>query len=247
MENVAPSGALARRSRQLLQLAFVVVAGGVFIAVVGLALYVVQLAVPDNSIYPFYNFLRGMLLFGGVIVAVVGVIIAARAYFTRVDNDLARQVGIYLERYFDNRYWLVRNVNKTGLGYIDAVLVGPPGLLVFRIVDNEGNFRNEKADWLKQNNNGQWVPARIDPTREDVVDIKAAREYLARHGLEVPVYGVVVFTKNPTLVKISAKEPVVPLSHLSMLYENLRDQYLARENRIDQPTVQRIIDLIYDR
>lgn len=246
MENVAPSGALARRSRQLLQLAFVVIAGGVFIAVVGLALYVIELAVPDNSIYRFYDFMRGILLLGGVVVSIVGLIIGARAYFTRVDNDLARQVGMYLEQYFDNRYCLVRNVNKSGLGYIDAVLVGPPGVLVFRILDNEGHFRNEKADWLKQNNNGQWVPARIDPTREDVVDIKAVREYLARHGLEVPVYGVIVFTKSMTLVKISAKEPVVPLSHLSMLYENLGDSYLVRENRVDPTTVQRIVDLIYD-
>lgn len=247
MENVAPSGALARRSRQLLQVAGMVVAGGVLVAVIGLGMYVVPLAVQGNSIFPFYNFMRGALLFGGAVIAVVGLVLGARAYFTRVDNDLAREVGMYLEQHFNRQYWFVRNVNKSGLGYIDAVLVGPPGVLVFRILNNEGSFRNDRADWLMQNSRGEWVPARIDPTREDIVDIKAMREFLARHNLyEIPVYGIVVFTKNPALVQISAKDPAVPLSHLALLHENLRDNYLAREKRIEDETVMQIVDLIYD-
>jgi hypothetical protein len=250
MENRSPAGALARRSRQLLQLAFVIVAGGVFIAVVGLALYVVQLAVPGNTIYPFYNVLRGMLLFGGALIGILGLALAVRAYFTRVDNDLAQLTGLYLSDYLDDRYWFIRNINKSGLGYIDAVLIGPPGVLVFRIVDNEGDFRNDKADWLQLNRQGQWLPARIDPTREDVVDIRAMREYLARHNLgHVPVYGIVVFTKDPALARIAVREPVVPVSHLSSLYDTLRNQgeYLAREQRIDDKTVLEIVDLVYDR
>lgn len=248
MENVSPGGALARRSRQLLQLAFVVTAGGIFVAVTGLALYVVRLAVPGNSVYPFYSFMRGMMLFGGATVALIGLGLAVRAYFTRVDNDLALRTGAYLSQHLDNRYWFVRNVNKRELGYIDAVLVGPPGVLVFRIVDNEGSFRNDRADWLQESRRAEWLPARIDPTRDCVVDIKAMREYLARNDLGTPpVFGVVVFTKDPALVRIAVKDSVVPVSHLTTLIDTLADNYMAREDRIDDQMVLAIVDLIYDR
>lgn len=247
MKNVSPSGALARRSRELLQLAFVVVTAGVFGAVVGLMLFVVPLAVPSNQIYPFYNFVRSALLFGGAVVALIGLGLALRAYFTRIDNDLAKIVGHYLAEYLDDRYWFVRNISKRGLGYIDAVLVGPPGALVFRIVDATGIYANERADWLRQKPDGEWVPARIDPTREDIVDIEALRKYLAQHDLhDIPVYGVVVFTKSEPVVKLMLREPTVPVAHLSELLDAVRASYGARE-RITPPVVQSIVNLIYDQ
>ena len=250
MENVAPIGAITRRTRQLLQLAFVVVAGGVFVAFLGLALYSVPLAVPANSIYPFYNFMRGMLLFGGTIIALIGLALAVRLYFVRPDNQLAAMTGHYLGQYLDERYWFVRNINKRGLGYIDAVLVGPPGALVFRIVDEEGDFRNDKGDWLKRNRQGEWMPAPVNPTHEAIVDIKALREYLARYNLgNVPVYGVVVFTKDPMLARIEVKEPVVLVSPLVTLYDTLHqpNQYMGRDDRIDPASIMQVVDLIFDR
>jgi hypothetical protein len=60
------------------------------------------------------------------------------------------------------------------------------------------------------------------------------------------VYGVVVFTKEEPVTQIMAKDPTVPLAHLSDLMSVLRDNYLARD-RIDQATVKRVVDLIYDR
>src|SRR5690606_19330534 len=171
MQNVAPTGALARRSRQWLQVAFVVVTGGVFMAVIGLALFAIPLAVEGNRVFGLYNFIRTILLIGGVITGLVGLGLAARAYLTRVDNDLAAITGQHLARYLGSEFTFVRNVNKRGLGYIDAVLVGPPGALVFRIVDNTGVYANERGNWLTQNRNGEWVPAKINPTADDVVDI----------------------------------------------------------------------------
>lgn len=249
MQNVAPTGALARQSRQMLQLAFVIVAGGVFVVVVGLALYVVPLAVPSNSIFPFYNFLRGALLFAGIAGALAGLGFAARAYFTRVDNDLARVTGSFLMQYpeLDDRYWFIRNINKSGLGYIDAALVGPPGVLVFRITDARGEYYNEKGNWLIKNKDGQLLPASINPTRDDIVDINATREYLTKNGLrDIPVYGVVVFTNDQTLAPVMVKEPVVPVAHLPQLITVLQDNYLARE-RISQNTVEAVVDRLYDR
>lgn len=249
MQNVAPTGALARQSRQMLQLAFLIVAGGVFITVVGLALYAVPLAVPSNAIFPFYNFLRGAMLFLGVGAALAGLGLAARAYFTRIDNDLARVTGNFLTQYpeLNERYWFIRNINKSGLGYIDAVLVGPPGVLVFRITDARGKFFNEKSNWLQEQADGQLMPARINPTRDDIVDINAVREYLTKNGLrDIPVYGVVVFTRDETGAQVMVKEPTVPVAHLSLLISTLQDNYLARE-RISQSTVEAIVDRVYDR
>lgn len=246
MENVAPSGALARRSRQWLQLSFLVITGGVFLGMIGLALFVIPLAVEGNRIYGLYHFVRILLLGSGAVIALAGLGLAGRAYLTRVDNDLAAITGQQLSRYLDDNFWFVRNVSKKGLGYIDAVLVGPPGALVFRIVDNSGVFANEKGSWLTQNRSGEWVPARINPTEEDVVDIKALREYLRANGLpDTPVYGVVVFVKEEPVTQIMTKEPTVPVAHLSEVLDVLQDNYLARD-RIDQGTVRRIIDLIYE-
>ena len=247
MENVAPSGALARRSRQWLQLAFVLVTGGVFIGIIGIALFVIPLAVPGNQVYGLYNFIRTALLFGGAAAALGGVGVAIRAYFTRIDNDLALLTGRHLGRFLSDRFWFVRNVNKRGLGYIDAVLVGPPGVLVFRIVDFRGVYANERGNWMKQNKQGEWYPARTNPTADDIVDINAMREYLTSNRMpDVPVFGVVVFTTEEPVARVIAKEPTVPLAHLSDLVDVLQDNYLARD-RIDKATVDRIVKLIYDR
>jgi hypothetical protein len=246
MESVAPSGALARRSRQWLQLAFVIVTGGVFTAVIGLALFVIPLAVPGNQIFGLYHLLRSALLAGGGLVVLIGLGLALRAYLTRVDNDLANQTGQYLSRYFDPRFHFIRNINRRGLGYIDAVLVGPPGVLVFRIVDWQGVYANEKGNWLAQNTRGEWVPARGNPTEETIVDVRAVREYLRQRGLaDVPVYGVVIFTHEEPIAQVMTREPVVPVAHLSDAYDRLADNYLARD-RLDPALIDRIRDLIYE-
>lgn len=250
MHNVSPSRALARRSRQLLQLAFVVVSGGVFLAVVGLVLFVVPLAVPGNSAFPFYNFVRSALLIVGAIAAVAGLVIAVSALLTRPDNALARVTGDYLQqqREFDSRYWFIRHVYRRRLGYIDAVMVGPPGALVFRIMGSTGTFINEGADWLKETRRHTWTPAGINPTRECQIDIKALRDYLAERGLQqVPVFGVIVFTQPEIAVRLTARTSHVPITHLHRLYSILGNDYLAAPQRIDQATVERVVDLLYDR
>ncbi|GIL08964.1 MAG: hypothetical protein BroJett033_4750 [Chloroflexota bacterium] len=250
MHNVAPSRALTRRSRQLLQLAFVVVSGGIFLAAVGLVLYVVPLAVPGNPIFSLYNFVRVTLLLAGGVAAVVGLVIAANALLIRPDNDLARITGEHLahQQALDARCWFVRHVSQRGLGYIDAVLVGPPGALVFRIMGSTGAFINEGADWLKEQRGGKWAPAGINPTRECQVDMRALHEYLAQRGLgQVPVFGVVVFTQPEMTVRLIPREPHVPIAQLRQLYPTMAADYLAVRERIDQPTVQRVVDLLYDR
>lgn len=249
MHNVSSAGALTRRSRERLQWAFVLVAAGVFIAVVGVALHIINFAVPGNSAYPLYNFTRVALLVIGGLIGLAGLALAASAAFTKTDNDLALVTGTFLAKSFGPEYWFVRNVNKRGLGYIDAVLVGPPGALVFRIINKTGSFANERANWLELKPDGQWSPARMTPTEDAVVDIKALRAYLTKHELDdVPVYGVVVFTQDEPRVKlVDVVNPVVPPTTLSQLTTALANNYLANADRIGLDTVQDVVNLIYDK
>jgi hypothetical protein len=124
------------------------------------------------------------------------------------------------------------------------VLVGPPGTLVFRIVDNEGHFLNEGANWLRIKPTGETVPAPLNPTREAIADIRKVREYLEKHRIvNTPVYGVVVFIKEEPLVRLNATEPTVPPTHLQSLVISLRPNYLAKD-RIDSATVEEIRRLL---
>jgi hypothetical protein len=247
MENVAPSRALSRRSTQLLQLGFVVLAIGFFLAILGLVLGTIQLVSRTTDLYPLYILFCNILFGLGVILGLVGVAMAIRAVTRRRENDLALITGQFLEQFLDGRYSYIRNINRSGLGYIDAVLLGPPGALVFRILDNQGAFANEASNWLTQNRQGEWVPFSTSPTREAVDDIQHLRQYLAKHNMsDVPVFGVIVFTHDETRVKIAEKSPVVPISHLPRLYENLRRDYLSREDRIPQQAVTAIRGLLLE-
>ena len=247
MHNVAPSRALARRTRQLLTIAFVIAAIGTFVAVVGLALFVVQLVGPTSPSYGLFTMVRIAVLLLGIIIFFIALGISTRALTLRKDNDLAVTVGRFLASYLDERYHFIRNVNKRGLGYVDAILVGPPGALVFRILDERGVYANEGANWLRQEGRpGGWKKAKIDPTRECVQDIKKLREFLAARQLDaVPVYGVIVFVREEPQLQLVPREPVVPITTLRALLPNLNGNYLAKE-RVDAGRIGAVVQLLYD-
>jgi len=245
MRNIAPARALARRARQYLQIAIILVVIGFFLAVLGLFLFVVQL-VPGPNVPWWYQALRTALLIVGIILALGGIAAAIRALTRKTENDLALITGNFLAQQLDARYVFIRNINPPGVPYIDAVLVGPPGVLVFRVLDNAGVFANEGANWLERKPSGEWLPARVNPTREVVEDIQLVRELLERRSLpDVPVYGVIVFTKDDPLVSISAREPVVPITLLPSIVTNLSSSYFAKE-RIPPEVVASVVRVIMD-
>lgn len=245
MHNVAPSVALARRSRQLVQIAFVVVALGIFITVVGIALFVIEITAPNAPGYNLYNFVRSATVGIGVIVILIAIGLTIRAFTWKTDNELAGVVAQVMGRHLDDRFHFIRNVSRRELGYIDAVLVGPPGVLVLRILNRTGLLANEGADWLQQKQDGQWVPAGINPSREAIDDIKSVRDYLAKKGIpDLPHYGAVVFTQEEPALKLMSKQPVVLISHLGVLHQALQGNYLAKD-RINDETVNQIVRLLY--
>jgi hypothetical protein len=244
MRNEAPSRSLIRRARQVLTLALLIGAIGIFVTALGILGAALPLIYVTDPAYQTYVFAYNLALVVGVGLLIVAAVLAIRAFTWKTDNDLALITGNFLAQTLDSRFSLIRNVSKREIGYVDAVLIGPPGALVFRILDNEGDFTNEGVNWIKTTPKGDKVPASINPSREAIADIQKVREYLGKHHLpNVPVYGIVVFTKDQTRVRLSASEPVVPPTHLQNLVVNLQPNYLAKD-RIDQPTVEEIRHLL---
>lgn len=246
MQNVSPTRNLSRRSRDFLIAAAVVFLLGATLAIIGLTLHIINVVVPSNPGYEVYNLTRKAVLSGGIGLIFVSLLMALRAVTWKTDNMLAYAVGQELAQYLDKHYVYVRNISKRAIGYVDAVLISKHGVLVFRISDRQGVFFNEKGEWLRQKDKGEWKPMRWNPTREVVADVKKIREYLAEYKLkDTPVYGVVVFTEEPPTTQFTLQDPVVQVSHVSQLSYSLQDTYFAKD-RINAEMVQQVVNLLYN-
>lgn len=244
MINTAPSRSLARRTRQLLLYAFIFGTVGVFVTAVGIFLFFVPFAAQGTTGDQVQGVISIVLLVAGVGVFLAGFGFAIRALTRRRENDLALITGEHLSQYLDERYQFIRNINQPKLGYIDAVLVGPPGLLVFRIMNTAGEFLNERDGWVRKNKQNEWTPTVVNPTKEALVDMEAVRTYLATHQLdELEVYGVVVFVTEPPITTFKTRAADLPVASLSTLLETLKPNYLALE-RMNPKTVKRVTRLL---
>jgi len=230
MRNIAPKRALARRSRRLLTLAVFSFLIGLVFSVLALLLFVVPLLVPSNPSFDLYNLLRTGALIFGVLLIILAVVMVVRALTWRMDNPLAQVTGEALSEFLGDEYLFLRNVSKSALGYIDAILIGPPGALIFRIIDREGVFFNEGKRWMLQREKGEWLPMRWSPTVEAVEDIQKLRAYLARHDLEqIQVWGVIVMTQPPPQTQVTVDNALVPVAFLDELSYKLSDTYFAKD------------------
>src|SRR5262245_51705020 len=106
MENVAPLRALNRRSRQLLQLGFVVLAIGAFVTVVSLFIGTIRLLPPSHPLYNLYTLAANIIFWAGIIILILGIAMIIRALTRRKENDLALTTGEVLVQsgYFDGQY-----------------------------------------------------------------------------------------------------------------------------------------------
>lgn len=246
MQNVSPTHNLSRRSRDFLIAAAVVFLLGAALAIVGIALHIINVVVPSNPGYDIYDLTRKAVLSGGMGVIFVSLLMAFRAVTWKTDNLLAKAVGDQLAEYLDEHFVYIRNISKRTIGYVDAVLISKHGVLTFRISDRQGVFFNEKGEWLTQKDKGEWKPMRWNPTREVVEDVRKIREYLKDYKLpDVPVYGVVVFTDDPPTTQITKQDPVVPVLHANELSYGLQDTYFAK-SRLDAEAVQQVVNLLYN-
>lgn len=246
MRSTAPTRALTRRAAQQRTLAFFLGAIGLLLLMIGVVLSVIVLVPPASSSAWIYNAARVALIVVGTVVAIAGLFVFIRSLAIKPDNQLALQVANELGRHLDDSYTLVRNVDDKEIGYVDAILVGPSGLCVFRILDDRGTFANDGASWLRlrPGTTDDWVPASIDPTVEVVLDINKTREYFQKRLGEIPTWGIICFTHSPQEVSLMAKEPVVPSTHLVSLHDTLKKNYLAHRDRIAPELVPQIVSLL---
>src|SRR4051812_34029481 len=125
MQNLNPTRIIARRGRDVLIIGALLLLVG--LVVDGCAILVLVFGVSTPL---------GLGILGlGMLIIPIGFGFMVRGMTYRMENQPALQVADVLSRELDGSYTFIRNVSRRGLGYVDAVLVGPPGALVFRIVD----------------------------------------------------------------------------------------------------------------
>jgi hypothetical protein len=186
MQNVAPSRALVRRSRQLLLFAFLTAAAGAFIAVIGIALFILPLAPLANQTFPV---IRNVVFIAGVLVGLAGLIMAVRAMTWRTENDLALITGRWLEQHLDQRYTFIRNISKLGIGYIDAVLVRRRASWCSALWTTRASSSTKPRNGFDATRTTTGLLAG-QPHQEVVVDIQRLRDSFQKRGLDnIPVYG----------------------------------------------------------
>lgn len=240
MQNINPSSHLNRRGRFYALLGVLIFFGGLISVALGVLIFFLPLLGTTLS-SPAALCLNGV----GLVMVGGGGFAVFRGLTLKKDNPLAYEVGEAMRSLLgsDPRYTFVRNLSRQGLGYIDAVLVGPPGALVFRTVDYGGEWINERVDWRNRIKGNRLRPASTNPTRECARDVYALRKFLANRRLEkVPVYGVVVFTKP---VKLSGQGSIIPIAEKHLLYPVLSQNYLSDE-RISNPQIRAAVDALIE-
>lgn len=248
MRSVAPSGVISRRAGQFKALGFLVIALAIFVLAIGLLLLVIPMSAPGTTGYNLYLVARTIVLIVGVLLLIGGIVLLIRAFTWKTDNDLAQAAARVLGGTLDSRYTFIRNVSNTHIAwnnYIDAILVGPSGVLVFRLLNETGLWINDGRNWLTLDREGQSIPARFNPTQQAQDDIDKLRAFFVRNRMsDVPIFGAIVYLPEPPAAQLQARNPAIPIAHLSTLIDALRPNYLAEE-RIDQTRVQQIVKLLY--
>lgn len=226
MKNVSTKRAITRQAYQFMVFGFAGIAAGAFLLVLSAFLGRVPLTGPNSAGSSTLHTVTGIMQVIGLAALAAGIIAFIRGATFRRDNPLAEKVGHVLAPALSGDYTYIRSINSLRLGYIDAVLVGPPGVLVFRIVDRGGLFLHEGNRWLRPSADGSWLPAGFSASRECIVDMRAVKNHLTRKQLPADyVFGIVVLTGK---AEITEKAPVIPGVSLDAMLERLRLGYMAK-------------------
>lgn len=247
MRNLVTARALARRSRNLLLASILVILLGILAITTGLVMRSIPFVISTNPNYGLYSTVQqSLVLLGGAII-IIGILMIIRAITWRRENPVATQIGRVLAQTMnlDDRYAYIPNLSRRSIGYVDAVLVGPPGVLVFRITTKGGTFFNEGAVWMKQRDKGNWVPLGWSPTKEVIADVNKIREYLQNRNIsQIPVFPVIVFVEDEPKTRISTEKPTVPVMQPHELAYGLSNSYFAKTDRIDQLIANKVTDTL---
>lgn len=239
MQNINPSNNVNRRGRFYVVMGIMTGLGGLLACAMGVLFFLLPILGSSFST-PAAICLNVV----GLPLALAGAFFIFRGWTLKKDNMVAYDVGEAMRSWTDNRYTYIRNVSRRKLGYIDGVLVGPPGVLVLRTVEFPGEWINERTEWRYRNKQGKLRAAPTNPTRECAHDVYALRHFLAERRLNnIPVFGLVVFANDNT--KLSGQGPVVPITQKDKIFQILSRDYL-QEERIKATQIRATVDALIE-
>ncbi len=236
MRNISPERAMVSQARQM-------VISGMLCLLIGLVAFACggMLIVIPLSIAAWYSVIQGVLLALAALFLLIGVIQLIRGWRFPVDNPHALKMAQFLERFLDYRYTYIRNIAGKALGTVDAVLVGPNGVLVFCFFAQKGSFYSERNVWLRQTGR-ELRPAGVNPTQEAARAVGRLRDLFRQRGLgDIPTYAIIVAAYPDTAVQ--TQQPVIPIAHMPEVRAALADNYLSRE-RIRPDQVENVVRVI---
>lgn len=207
--------------------------GGVYITLFGVLLMLIGLAVAALNMLgggPVQNLLVIGAIILGFLLVLLGVFNFARGMATPTTDPLGARLVQTVAPVLDSRHLVLRNhsIQADLVTKPDAVIIGPGGVMVLKLVDEPGIFRCEHELWLKRSAGRDFQSWRRNPTREVVQELDVLREYLASKQLQnVPIDAFIVFT-HPE-VEISVRTPVVAVTTLDYLPYELRHGYLLND------------------
>jgi hypothetical protein len=212
----------ARRARRRLTAGFI-------LALVGMVLFAFGIVLLFFTI--FFNetleslFTLGAFALGGFAL-IVGIFNIGRGLATPAADPLGARLVQTLTPVLDNRHTLLRDLRIADLKpQPDALIIGPGGLMLIKLVDASGVFRCESELWLTRKPGHDFQTWRRNPTREIVQELDALRALLGKRNLPVPLQACIVFTHPQA--EISTRQPTIPITALSHLPAHLQHGYLA--------------------
>jgi hypothetical protein len=244
MQRIALKNKLSRRAQTLVILGGMLGLFGLALVVLGLVMLGIPFVVPSNPSYGVYVLVRNVVIVLGMIVALLAVGVAVRGFTLRTENAPATRVGQLLAAILESEYTYIWSISQLRIGYIDGVLVGPPGVLVFRITDETGVFFNEGMGWLKSARPDQWATMRWNPSQEVLADVRKLGAYLEKQGVQdPPVFGMVLFTAEPARAVITLRNPQIPVAHASAFTRSVAGNYFERQ-RLAPQDVQKVVQIL---
>jgi hypothetical protein len=159
------------------------------------------------------------------------------------------EVVAELKRLLDRRWKLFRNVIVPGSDAdIDAILVGPQGVLAFEIKAYSGNFRVRGSQWHYRAGGG-WRPVDVNPIKQAAWNRQRLARYLndKHRNDEIPISVMIVLGREPQSIQLF-KPSVYIVPRLGLLERSLTS-YLAQP-ALPNHTVQAVmhtIEMITDK
>lgn len=141
----------------------------------------------------------------------------------RGEEEVVRE----LTRLLDKRWKLYRNlILPDSDADLDAVLIGPTGVMLLEIKAYTGSFRVRGSEWSYRQGS-RWRPMDKNPTQQAQWNRQRLARYLQDrvHDNYVPVSAMIVLGREPQYLKII--RPTVYVAHLNKLTEGLKS-YLAQ-------------------